>query len=35
MDTFDEEKYNINYLTVRAIHSKNPGETAKEVLISN
>ena len=36
INTFNEKKYNINYLTVRrAIHSKNPGETAKEVLISN
>ena len=36
LDAFDEKIYNINYLTVRrAIHSKNPGETAKEVLISN
>ena len=35
VDTFDE-KFNINYLVVRrSIHRKNPGETAKEVLISN
>lgn len=36
LNAFKSKKYNTDFITVRrAIHSKNPGKTAKEVLIGN
>lgn len=36
LNSFNTKKYNIEFITVRrAIHSKNPGKTANEVLIYN